>query len=120
LPQDGIELTNTKIEIIKRHIAALEARELDALPIAENISFENPVSGAGSGAESFRAFLSGFLSAIEKTRVHRFVSDGEYVVAHWEIDSVFGIIPILEIFRVEDELIVESKAFFDPRPVLGG
>ena len=115
-----MQSNNKNVEIIKRHITALEARELGQLPIAENISFENPVSGTQKGAESFRAFLSGFLSAIEKTRVHRFVSDGEYVVAHWEIDSVFGIIPILEIFRFEDELIVESKAFFDPRPVLGG
>lgn len=115
-----MQLNNRNVEIIRRHIAALEARELGALPLAENITFENPVSGAQTGAENFRAFLSGFLSAIQNTRVHRFVCDGEYVVAHWEVESVFGIIPILEIFRIEDSMIVESKAFFDPRPVLGG
>jgi limonene-1,2-epoxide hydrolase len=115
-----INLSSTNIEIIRRHIAALNGGELAALPIAETISFDNPVSGAQKGADSYRAFLSGFLAAIENTRVHRFVSDGEYVVADWEVDSVFGIIPILEIFRIEDDLIVESRAFFDPRPVLGG
>ena len=113
-------MSSTNIEIIRRHIAALHGGELAELPIAESISFDNPVSGAQNGADSYRAFLSGFLAAIESTRVNRFVSDGEYVVADWEVDSVFGIISILEIFRIEDELIVESKAFFDPRPVLGG
>ena len=115
-----MQLNNENVEIIRRHIAALEAGELGALPLAENISFENPVSGAQTSAENFRAFLSGFLSAIENTRVHRFVCDGEYVVAHWEVESVFWIITIIEIFRIEGGLIVESKALLDPRPVLGG
>jgi len=113
-------VSDNNIEIVRRHIAALDSGDLAALPVAENISFDNPVSGAQSGADSYRAFLSGFLAAIEQTRVRRFVSEGEYVVADWEVDSVFGIIPILEIFRIEDDLIVESRAFFDPRPVLGG
>jgi hypothetical protein len=113
-------LSSSNTEIVERHIAALKAGELQALPIADDISFENPVSGAQKGAESFRAFLSGFMSAINDTRVLRFVSDGEYVVAYWEVDSVFGIIAILEMFRLENDLIVESKAFFDPRPILGG
>lgn len=110
----------SNINIVERHISALTAGDLSALPIAENISFDNPVSGAQNGADSFRAFLSGFLTAIGDARVQRFVSEGEFVVAHWEVDSVFGIIPILEIFRIQNGAIVESKAFFDPRPVLGG
>ena len=106
--------------IIEIHIAAVRSRELDSLPIADDIAFENPVSGRQQSAESFRAFLSGFVSAISDARVHRFVCDGDLVVAEWEVDSVFGTIQILEIFRLEGGLIVESRAFFDPRPVLGG
>lgn len=108
------------IEIVERHINAVRAGELPALPIDDNISFENPISGRQAGAESYRAFLSGFLSAVEGAKVHRYICDGEYVVADWEVESVFGIIPILELFRIDNGRIVESKAFFDPRPVLGG
>jgi limonene-1,2-epoxide hydrolase len=113
-------LTTTNIQIIELHIAAIRSGDLASMPIAENIAFQNPVSGADRGSDNYRAFLSGFLSAISGANVHRFVSEGDYVVADWEIDSVFGIIPILEIFRVDGGVITESRAFFDPRPVLGG
>jgi len=111
---------NTNFEIIERHINALKAGALADLPIADDVKFENPITGAQSGAENFRAFLSGFLSAIKDAQVLRSVCEDDHVVAHWEVESVFGVIQILELFRVRDGLIVESNAFFDPRPVLGG
>jgi len=41
------------------------------------------------------------------------------VVTHWEVDGVFGIITILEKFRVRDGKITEACGYFDPRPILG-
>jgi len=102
------------------NITALKAGDLGLLPIAENILFENPISGRQQGAENFRAFLSGFLPAIKDAKIHRCICDGEYIAAHWEVDSVFGIISILEMFRIQGGLITESHSFFDPRPVRGG
>ena len=106
-------------EIIEEYLDALRKKDLDAAPFDVHIRFDNPVTGKGSGADNLRAFLSGFLPAIDEIRIHRHVCEGEYVVTHWEVDGVFGIIPILELFRVRDGLIVESTAFFDPRPILG-
>jgi hypothetical protein len=40
-------------------------------------------------------------------------------VTHWEADTVFGKIPILEKFRVREGKIFEAVRYFDPRPVLG-
>ena len=106
--------------MITRYLAALKDGRIDELPIADDLTFENPISGPGSGAESFKAFLSGFLPAIGDARIVESVCEGERVVLLWEIDSVFGNIPILEIFRLRDGIVTATRAFFDPRPVLGG
>ena len=70
-------------------------------------------------AENFRAFLSGFLPAINDITVLSHVCEDDFVVTHWEVDAVFGIIPILEKFRIAGGKITEAFGFFDPRPILG-
>jgi hypothetical protein len=52
-------------------------------------------------------------------KVIQHVCEDDYVVTHWEVDTVFGIIPILEKFRVRDGKIIEAVGYFDPRPILG-
>jgi limonene-1,2-epoxide hydrolase len=106
-------------EIIEKYLDALRHNDLDSAPFDAGIRFDNPMTGPGTGADKMRAYLSAFLPAMEGIRVLKHVCEGEYVATHWEVGGVFGIIPILELFRVENGLIVEAKAFFDPRPVLG-
>ncbi|MCU1287908.1 MAG: hypothetical protein JWN60_137, partial [Acidobacteria bacterium] len=47
------------------------------------------------------------------------ICEGEYVVTHWEVDGIFGIISILQKFRVENGKITEAFGYFDPKPILG-
>jgi hypothetical protein len=35
----------------------------------------------------------------------------------WEADTIWGVIPIFELFLVKDGRIKEARAFFDPRPI---
>lgn len=107
------------VEAIENYLNALRTKDLSIAPLADDVYFEDPVAGKGKGAEAFRAFLSGFLPAINDVRVHLHISEGEYIVTHWEVDAVFGIIPILELFRVEDGKITEAIGYYDPRPILG-
>lgn len=107
------------VKAVEAFLNALKERDLSLAPLAERIEFEDPLSGKNAGAENFRAFLSGFLPAINDVRVLSYVCEGDYVVAHWEVDAVFGIIPILEKFRVRDGKIVEAFGFYDPRPIIG-
>lgn len=104
---------------VQNYLNALKQKDLSLAPLADDIYFDDPVAGKGKGLDNFRAFLSGFLPAIHDVRIHKHVCEGEYVVTHWEVDAVFGIIPILEMFRVEDGKITETIAYFDPRPILG-
>lgn len=112
-------MRDENIAVVEQYLNALKQKDLSLAPFDEKIMFEDPVAGKGRGAEDFRAFLSGFLPAINDCRVHRHFCEDEYVVTHWEVDAVFGIIPILEIFRIEDGKITESIAYFDPRLILG-
>jgi hypothetical protein len=107
------------IEAVEACPNAMKQKDLSLAPLAERIAFEDPISGKNTGAENFRAFLSGFLPAIDDVRIHGRVCEDDFVVTHWEVDGVFGIIPILEKFRVRDGKLVEALGFFDPRPIPG-
>ena len=107
------------IKVVESYLNALRQKDLTPAPLADNVNFDNPISGKHTGAENFKAFLDGFLLAINDLRIIQHVCEGEYVVTLWEADTVFGTISVLEKFRVQDKKITESFSFFDPRPVLG-
>lgn len=107
------------IKVVESYLNALKQKDLSLAPFADDIEFEDPIAGKHNGAENFRAFLSGFLPAIKDIKVYSHVCEDEFVVTHWEVDGVFGIVTILEKFRVRDGKITEAIGFFDPRPILG-
>jgi limonene-1,2-epoxide hydrolase len=107
------------IKTVETYLNALKQKDLSIASLADDLKFEDPIAGKNTGAENFKAFLSGFLPAIKDVRVLQHICEGEYVVTHWEVDGVFGIITILEKFRVENGEITEAYGYFDPRPILG-
>ena len=107
------------IKAVEAYLNALKQKDLSLAPFADDLEFSDPVAGAGAGAENFKAFLAGFLPAIEDVRAVSHVCENDFVVTHFEVDGVFGIIPILEKFRVREGKITEAHGFFDPRPILG-
>jgi hypothetical protein len=107
------------IRAVEAYLNALKQKDLSLAPLADELEFYDPVAGRGKSAENFRAFLTGFLPSIEDVRILSHVAEEDFVVTHFEVDGVFGIIPILEKFRVADGKITEAFGFFDPRPILG-
>ena len=108
------------ILIVEQYLSALKEHDLSLALFADDINFQNPIGGKIVGAENAKAFLTAFLPAINDVNVIQHISEGEYVVTHWEADAVFGIIPILEKFRVQDGKLTEAISFFDPKPAIGG
>jgi limonene-1,2-epoxide hydrolase len=107
------------IKIVESYLNSLKHKDLSLALLSDDVAFEDPLAGKNTGAKNLKAFLSGFLPAINDVRVHQHICEDDYVVTHWEVDAVFGIIPILEKFRVRDGKIVEAFGFFDPRPIVG-
>lgn len=107
------------IKAVEAYLNGLKNKDLSLVPFADDLYFEDPIAGKNRGAENFRAFLSGFLPAINDVRVVRHVCEGAYVATHFEVDGVFGLLPIMEMFKIEDGKITEAIGYFDPRPILG-
>ncbi len=108
------------IKVVEGYLNALREKDLSLAAFADDLKFEDPIAGKNTGAENFRAFLEGFLLAINDVQTYSHLCEGEYVVTHFAVDTVFGTIPILEKFRVENGKISELDGFYDPRPIIGG
>ncbi|CAN5750216.1 hypothetical protein BH20ACI4_BH20ACI4_17350 [soil metagenome] len=107
------------IKIVESYIEAIGKKDLSFEMLDDEIHFEDPMTVKSQGVENLRAFLTGFLPAIHSVKIIEHICENDTVVTHWEVDGIFGIIPILEKFRVENGKITEAIAFFDPRPILG-
>lgn len=112
-------MSEVNVQAVEAYLNGLKTKDLSNVPFSDDIYFEDPIAGKNRGAGNFRAFLSGFLPAITDVRVIRHVTEGDYVATHFEVDGVFGVIPILEIFRIENGKITEAIGYFDPRPIIG-
>ena len=78
------------IEAVEKYLNALRMKDLSLAPFDDELEFEDSVAGKGNGAENFKAFLSGFLPAIKAVKVIQHVCENDYVVTHWEVDTVLA------------------------------
>lgn len=107
------------IDVVEKYFESLRKKDLDAAPFADDVEFINPMSGRGKGIDQLHSLMTGFLSAMDKITPIRYVCERENIAVYWEVEGVFGIIPILELFTIKDGKITESIAHFDPRPIIG-
>lgn len=108
------------IAVVESYLDALQNNDLSRVLFADGLKFDDPIAGENTGVENFKAFLTGFLSAISDVKVFSHICEGEYVVTHYAVVTVFGIIFILQKIRVENGKISELHGFYDPRPIVGG
>jgi limonene-1,2-epoxide hydrolase len=110
-------MRESNIEAVELYLDAIRSKDLTRAPIAPDIFFTDPLVGELRGEEAWRDFLGRMLPAVSGVRVRQHIAEGEFVSTLWEADTVWGRIPILELFRVEDGRIKEARAFLDPRPI---
>jgi limonene-1,2-epoxide hydrolase len=110
-------MRESNIEAVERYLDALRSKDLSRAPLAADVIFSDPLTTEQAGVEAWQGFISPMLPAFKDVRIKQHIADGAHVVTMWEADTVWGIIPILEYFRVEDGKIKEARAFFDPRPI---
>ena len=112
-------MSDPNTAVVRQFLEALEKKDLSLVKARVDLTFDNPISGKGSGIEAYRSFLSGFLHSIEHIEIKHLLEAGDHVAAHWEAVTVFGVIPVLQLFHFQDGMIADSVTIFDPRPVLG-
>lgn len=110
-------MRESNIETVERYLDAIRSKDLSRAPIAPDIFFTDPLVGELTGEDAWRNFVGQLLPAVNGVEVKQHVSEDNFVATLWEAHTVWGIIPILELFRVEDGRIKEARAFLDPRPI---
>ena len=110
-------MENPNIKTVESYLDALRTKDLSKAPVAPDIYFEDPLTTPASGVKAWTEFVSSMLPALNDVRVKQHIAEGATVATLWEADTVWGVIPIFEYFRIHEGLIKEAKAFFDPRPI---
>ena len=110
-------MRDSNIEAVERYLDALRSKDLSRAPLAADVVFSDPLINEQTGVEAWQEFVRPMLPAFKDVRIKQHIAEGDVVVTLWEADTVWGVIPILELFRVEDGQIKEARAFFDPRPI---
>src|SRR5580700_5840276 len=98
---------------------AMKVKDLSQAPLAENISYEGPLSGEPiRGRDQVSRFLGVYLPVVNDVRLVRQIAEGDYVATVWQAETSFGPISLVYVFRMEAGEIVEIQAFYDPRGFL--
>lgn len=101
--------------------AAMERKSLEEAPIAEDSSYESPLTPEPiAGREHLIRFIGAYLPAMKEVRVIRHIAGGDHVATIRQTGTVFGTISLVYVFRVETGLIAAIQAFYDPRGFIEG
>lgn len=109
-----------KVEIVESYINGLgNKRDFTGVPFAQDVTFENPMTPKLHGAEAVTKYLSGLFPAIKGCRIKDHIVEGEYVASLFDFETVFGVIPVFDRFRLDLEKgqIKEIRPYYDPRPI---
>ena len=67
--------------------------------------------------ELYMTPLAGMFPVIEGVRLLHHVAEGDSVAARFDLDTPFGVIEVLDLFRVTAGRIAEIHPFYDPTPI---
>ena len=107
------------IKTVEQYLDAVLRNDEKSLPLRDDIVFEGPLATV-RGMDEFRVGLEKFLPTLKGIKIVRLTADDETCAAALELDTIYGVIPFLEYFRVENGLIYAIRAYYDPRPILEG
>ena len=107
------------IRVVETYIDAVRRNNADALPLHPDVVFVSPL-GRYEGIDAFRKGLADFVRILKSIEVVGLTADDETCAAVLKIDTIFGLIPMLEYFHVTDGRIVSIRVYYDPRPILDG
>lgn len=113
-------MSSETIAVVERYLKGLREKDLSEVPFAPDVVFESPLSPQVTGAAPVQELLAGLFPAIRDVRIHRHIAEGEYVATLFDLDTVFGVIPVFDCFRIVDGQVRQIRPFYDPRPILDG
>lgn len=115
-------MTNSTVAVAtaESYFRGLRDKDLHAVPFAPGITLESPLTPKLTGIGPVISFLTALFPAIKDVRITRVIADGEFVAVMFDLDTIFGVIPVFDCIRVTNGLIQEMRPYYDPRPITEG
>jgi limonene-1,2-epoxide hydrolase len=108
------------VRAVEAYLNGLGSKDLSAAPFHPDVDFEGPLGPPVKGAAALREFLTGFFPLINGVKIVRHIVDGEWCATPFSFDTRFGVIAIMDCFRVVDGQIVSIRPYYDPRAIVEG
>jgi hypothetical protein len=108
------------VAIVDSYLQGIGRKNLAGVPFASDVTIESPLTTKLVGVEPVSAFLTGLFPAVKDVRINRHIVDGEFDAVQFDLDTVFGVIPVFDCIRVTNGLIQEIRPYYDPRPITEG
>lgn len=110
-------LSNTAIA--ETYVEAIRTKDPGKALFAPQVTLQFPLSPRKIvGRQSVIDYVLSLLPGIDDVKLERHMTGDDYVATLWEVQSVWGTVPICTVFRIADGLIQEIRSFWDPRPVM--
>lgn len=109
---------NFAVGAVQAYFDGLRQSRVDRIPFAPGVVYQGPLGPELRGADAVRQFLRSTVAVIREVRVLQHLSQGAYVGTHFELDTIYGVIPGFDWFHVVNDQIFEVRRFYDPRPIV--
>lgn len=103
--------------MVEDYLTGLRTKDLGRVAFAPDVCFEGPTTPPLYGVEVLVRFLSAQFPAIRDVRVKQHLVDGDYVATVFDFDTVYGVIPVFDLFHVVHGKLQHIQPYFDPSPL---
>ncbi len=107
----------TKVKVVESYLDALRNKDFSGVAFAPNVCFEGPTTPPLFGAAAVIAFLSAQFAAIRDVRVRQHIVEGDCVATLFDFDTIYGVIPVFDLFCVVNGQLQTIRPYFDPTPM---
>ena len=111
------------VRVVESYINGLGQKDLSGVPFAPDFTFISPLLPAMVGkpelvGEAAKEFLKGLFPLLKGVTIHDHIVEGEYCASLFDLDTIHGVIPVLDRFRVVNGQLKVANPFYDPTPIL--
>ena len=111
------------VRVVESYINALGNKDLSGVPFAADFTYISPLLPAMVGkpelvGDAAKDFLKGLFPLLKGVRIHQHIVEGEYCASLFDLDTIHGVIPVLDRFRVVNGQLTVANPFYDPTPIL--
>lgn len=106
-----------QVAVVETFFAAIVSKDLSRLPVDPDLTAESPLTPKLRGRAALD-YLQTVAANVKAIRITRHIVEGDFVATLFEEDTAHGVLPVFATFQVVAGRIVDTRAFYDPRPIL--